>query len=166
MNVLTNRAVTPWDAAMVVQNNRRHRCRAVPWYQGAQIRTGCARTHFAYANSPSNFVAVIDQSAPGELLGVIGYEVVGHSATVIIMLNTRDKRVRGAGRRICAPFVRALLQQPNVWRVWSYCHVDNVRGQRVTERSGATCEGIMRRYAMFPNISDEPQDCKLYAIVR
>ena len=33
-------------------------------------------------------------------------------------------------------------------------------------RMGAEREGRLRRFEMFPNLSDEPQDCFVYSIVR
>jgi ribosomal-protein-alanine N-acetyltransferase len=120
-----------------------------------------------YGSNPSmKAIAVVDRAAPGELLGVIMWEVQGHIATVAILANIHDRRAAGIGRLVCAPFVATLLRQPAIWRVWSYVHVDNVASQRVTERSGAVQEGVMRRYAICPNISDEPQDHYLYAITK
>lgn len=119
-----------------------------------------------YEQSPTTFLAVIDKEAPGELLGVIGYEVAGQQATIALKFNLHDRRVRGAGRLVGKPFVQSLVRTTNIWRVWSYCHVDNTPGHRVTEKCGAQCEGVMRRYSVFPNISDEPQDCRLYSVVK
>jgi RimJ/RimL family protein N-acetyltransferase len=163
---LTIREITPFDAPWLFKITGD--IEAVR-YMGLQVHQtvhDAARLIEIYRTSPSNFVAIVDQASPGELLGVIAFEVQGHSAAIGIKLNRTDKRVRGAGRRVCKPFVDILLQQPGIWRVWSYCHVDNVPGRRVTERSGAVCEGVMRRYAVFPNLGPEPQDCRLYAIVR
>lgn len=52
---------------------------------------------------------------------------------------------------------------PTVYRVSAYCHVDNTASARVLERSGLTVEGRLTRYTLLPNISDEPQDCLLFA---
>lgn len=53
-------------------------------------------------------------------------------------------------------------RDPAVYRVYAYCHVDNVGSARVLERGGLALEGRLARYGMFPNISPEPQDCLLY----
>ena len=138
-------------------------------YMGFRTHETLDDTHqmlAAYGVSSSKHMAVCLRDAPSELLGIIGYEVFGHVATVLIMLNMHDMRGRGIGRLVCKPFVHSLLAQPSIWRVWSFCHVDNVIGHRVTERSGAKFEGVMKRYAVFPNVSDEPQDCRLYAITK
>jgi ribosomal-protein-alanine N-acetyltransferase len=51
-----------------------------------------------------------------------------------------------------------------VYRVTAHCHVDNTASARLLERSGLTFEGRLARYAVLPNISDEPQDCLLFGM--
>lgn len=57
------------------------------------------------------------------------------------------------------------LAQPGVYRVWATCDIDNERSARVLERVGMQREGILRRWIMHPNISDEARDCYCYARV-
>lgn len=109
---------------------------------------------------PAYMLAVLDGS---ELAGVVGASLLAHSVSISIKF---ARRSRGAGRAFTAPFARWLLAHSAVWRVWAYCDVDNVAIQRVMERSGATCEGVARRYAVHPNVSPEPRDCKIYSLVR
>ena len=59
-----------------------------------------------------------------------------------------------------------LLKQPDVFRVFATCDVENLASARVMEKAGMTREGLLRRYIIHPNISDEPRDCYMYAIVR
>ncbi|TWT77919.1 ribosomal-protein-S5-alanine N-acetyltransferase [Posidoniimonas polymericola] len=54
---------------------------------------------------------------------------------------------------------------PSVWRVNAYAHVDNVASRRVMEKCGMRYEGIARRAVWQPQF-DEPQDAAHYAIVR
>ena len=58
------------------------------------------------------------------------------------------------------------LAQPDIFRVQATCDVENIGSARVMEKAGMTCEGILRRYVLHPNISDEPRDVYMYAIVR
>jgi RimJ/RimL family protein N-acetyltransferase len=115
-----------------------------------------------YHGSPTRWQAVCSS---GDILGVVGLEVVRHQATMSIMFRS-DWRARGAGREFCRPFVQWIFTHPQIWRLWTYVHVDNIPGQRVTERMGATREGLLRRFEFFPNVSTEPQDCFIYSIVR
>jgi RimJ/RimL family protein N-acetyltransferase len=49
-----------------------------------------------------------------------------------------------------------------VYRVTAHCHVDNTASARLLQRCGLTLEGRLARFAVLPNISDEPQDCLLF----
>ena len=113
-----------------------------------------------YQNSPTRWLAIEEGTA---FVGLVGLEVHGHSATVTLVSN--GKR-RGFGREFSAPFVAWIFSYSQIWRVWSYVHVNNIMGQRTTERLGATKEGRLRRFEMFPNISNEPQDVFVYSITR
>jgi len=115
-----------------------------------------------YEAGPGRWLSVLDGT---QFLGIVGLEIRGHQATITLAFN-RSRKARGAGREFSRPFVTWLFTHPQVWRVWAYCHVDNLPVQRVLERMGAEREGRLRRFEMFPNLSTEPQDCYLYSIVR
>lgn len=116
-------------------------------------------------NELGRWLAVCPKDDPVDVLGIVGLEVRGHQAAVTIMFRG-DWKARGAGRAFSVPFVRWIFMHPTVWRVWAYCHVDNVPVQRVLERMGAVREGRLRRFEFFPNVSTEPQDVYVYAITR
>jgi ribosomal-protein-alanine N-acetyltransferase len=118
-----------------------------------------------YKDAPGKWLAVCPADDVVDVLGVVGFEVLGHSVTLAIMFRN-DWKARGAGRQFSVPFVRWIFTHPEIWRVWAYCHVDNVPVQRLLERMGATREGRLRRFEYFPNVSDEPQDAYVYAIAR
>lgn len=58
------------------------------------------------------------------------------------------------------------LSQPEVFRAYSFCDVENPASARVMEKAGMAREGILRRYHTCPNLSPEPRDCILCARVR
>jgi RimJ/RimL family protein N-acetyltransferase len=58
------------------------------------------------------------------------------------------------------------LRQDGVFRVGALCDAENVASARVMERAGLVREGLLRRWLIHPNISDEPRDCFSYAKVR
>jgi [ribosomal protein S5]-alanine N-acetyltransferase len=118
-----------------------------------------------YRNSPTKWLAVCPAEAPGDIIGVVGFEVARHQATMSIMFRP-DWKARGAGREFCKPFVQWIFTHPQIWRLWTYVHISNIQGQRVTERMGATREGLLRRFEFFPNVSTEPQACYIYSITR
>jgi ribosomal-protein-alanine N-acetyltransferase len=55
-------------------------------------------------------------------------------------------------------------QQDGLFRIGCLCDVDNIGSARVMEKSGMTREGVLRRWLLHPNVSDEPRDCYSYAI--
>jgi len=58
------------------------------------------------------------------------------------------------------------LAQPEIYRVWATCDVDNVASARVLERIGMEREGILRRWLVHPNVAETPRDCLCYSIVK
>jgi RimJ/RimL family protein N-acetyltransferase len=74
------------------------------------------------------------------------------------------------GQGIMTEALRAViawaLAQPGIYRVQATCDVENFGSARVMEKAGMTREGLLRRYILHPNISDEPRDVYLYAIVK
>jgi ribosomal-protein-alanine N-acetyltransferase len=66
--------------------------------------------------------------------------------------------------------IRAIIdwafQQPTVYRVYATTDVENTASQRVLEKVGMQCEGILRKYIIHPNISDIPRDSYIYAIIK
>jgi ribosomal-protein-alanine N-acetyltransferase len=58
------------------------------------------------------------------------------------------------------------LSQPRIFRAASFCDVANVGSARVMEKAGLIREGLLRRFIIHPNISEEPRDCLFYARVR
>jgi RimJ/RimL family protein N-acetyltransferase len=73
---------------------------------------------------------------------------------------------RGLMTEAVAALVELALAQPEIFRVWAVCDVENTGSARVLEKAGLTREGMLRRWSLHPNVSDEPRDCFCYAKVR
>jgi RimJ/RimL family protein N-acetyltransferase len=58
------------------------------------------------------------------------------------------------------------LKQQDIFRVWAVCDVDNKASARVMEKAGMLREGVLRRWSVHPNLSDEPRDSYCYAITK
>ena len=56
--------------------------------------------------------------------------------------------------------------QPSVFRVGAVCDTANARSARVLERAGFEREGILRAWAVHPNVSATPRDCYSYSKTR
>jgi ribosomal-protein-alanine N-acetyltransferase len=70
------------------------------------------------------------------------------------------------GRGYMPEAVRALVAYAHaegLYRVSAYCDVKNAQSARVLQKAGLTHEGLLRRYAIHPNVSPEPRDVHLYA---
>ena len=57
-------------------------------------------------------------------------------------------------------------RQPRVYRIEAAHHPDNPASGKVMKKAGMSYEGVLRRHAVFPNISPEPGDEVIYAWVR
>ncbi len=58
------------------------------------------------------------------------------------------------------------LAQLSVFRIGAVCDVDNIASARVMEKAGLSREGLLRRWMIHPNISDEPRDCLAYGAAK
>jgi len=74
------------------------------------------------------------------------------------------------GKGYMTEALRAMIEwafaQLSIFRVQAICDVENIGSARVMEKAGMTREGLLQRYVLHPNISDEPRDVYLYAIVK
>ncbi|WP_119153822.1 GNAT family N-acetyltransferase [Caldimonas tepidiphila] len=73
---------------------------------------------------------------------------------------------RGLMSEAAGAVLREAMAQPDVFRVDAVCDVDNGASARVLEKIGMQYEGVLRRYIVHPNVSDEPRDVRLYAAAR
>jgi len=55
------------------------------------------------------------------------------------------------------------IAQPTIYRVWAVCDFENLASARVLEKVGMQKEGLLRRWMVHPNISNEPRDCWCYS---
>lgn len=159
------RDIAPWEGAKVFRMTGDAETMK---YMGFACHTSEAQATeliTRYQNARAKWLAVCPKEDPSDVYGVVGFEVQGHSATITDMFR-RDWKARGSSRRFLVPFIQWIFTHPTIWRVWCYCHVDNVPAQRVLERIGATQEGYLRQFEYFPNLSEVPQDVFVYSIVR
>lgn len=117
-----------------------------------------------WPDGPS-FPWVIVKREDGSLLGMIHIKVDKFKAELGYVL---ARRFWGLGYMTEA--VRTVtdwaIAQPEIYRVWATCDVENTGSARVLEKAGMQREGLLRRWIIHPNISDEPCDSWCYARVR
>jgi [ribosomal protein S5]-alanine N-acetyltransferase len=97
--------------------------------------------------------------------GMISFRRDGFKADVGYVLG-RQFWGRGYMTEALGAVVAYGFSLPGLYRIWALCDVDNLASARVMEKAGMTFEGVLRRYVLHPNLSDEPRDARCYSIVR
>jgi RimJ/RimL family protein N-acetyltransferase len=73
---------------------------------------------------------------------------------------------RGLMTEALRPVVAWGLGQPEIFRVWAVCDVDNTASRRVLERLGLQHEGVLRRWIVHPGAGQVPRDAHCYSVVK
>lgn len=115
--------------------------------------------------SEEYFSWVITLKDSGDLMGMISVRPDGWRADLGYVLGRKYWGHGYMTEAVCA-LIDYLLSERDIYRVWAVCDVDNLASARVMEKAGMQREGILRRWAMHPNISNEPRDCLCYAKVK
>ncbi len=102
----------------------------------------------------------------GKLLGAFDLRHSGPCRLGYGYVSARSSWGRGVMAEALTEVAGWALAQPGIWRMGDVCDVENLASARVMEKAGLTCEGIARRWAVHPNVSDEPRDCFNYAKTR
>jgi RimJ/RimL family protein N-acetyltransferase len=111
------------------------------------------------------FPWVIQNKDDGGLIGMVELHIETHRANIGYVIAPWYWGNGYATEAAKAVVDWALRQEP-IYRVWSVCDLENSASARVLEKVGMRQEGILRRYIVHPNISDEPRDCTCYSIVK
>jgi RimJ/RimL family protein N-acetyltransferase len=88
------------------------------------------------------------------------------TGTVLSYVLARPYWGRGLMTEALQYAVEWALAQPEVFRAYAFCDLENLGSIRVMEKAGMSREGILRRWHVCPNIGPEPRDCLVYAKVR
>jgi ribosomal-protein-alanine N-acetyltransferase len=101
----------------------------------------------------------------GRLAGMFGLHPMNFKIEVGYVL-ARPYWGKGYMTEVLRAVIDWAFSQPDIFRVQATCDVENVASARVMEKAGMMREGLLRRYILHPNISNEPRDVYLYAIVK
>lgn len=113
----------------------------------------------------TRFPYMITLRATGEVIGMIDPRIEGPKVGIgygAARVHWGKGYVPEAARAVIA----WTLQQPSIHRVYATTDVENIASQRVLEKVGMQCEGVLRKYILHPNISDIPRDSYMYAITK
>jgi RimJ/RimL family protein N-acetyltransferase len=141
--------------------------RYVTWRPHRTVADGeePAANRLAAWESGRHFSWVIALRDSGEVAGMISIRPDGWRVDLGYVL-ARKWWGRGLMTEAVRAVVDYLLSEPEVFRVWAVCDVENAASARVLEKAGMQREGILRRWAIHPNMGDEPRDCFCYATVK
>jgi len=111
-----------------------------------------------WARDSGHYAYLIRLARTGVVAGSIGFVLDGNRATFGYVLGRSHW-----GQGLMTEALRALLDwtdgEPEIFRAWAFCDVDNPASARVMEKAGMTREGILRRWHVAPNLGPEPRDC-------
>ncbi len=113
----------------------------------------------------SEWTYVLTDRGNHNVLGMLSLRITHFSVSLGYVL-MRAAWGQGLMPEATAAVMNWALAQPEIFRVWAVCDIENRASARVLEKVGMQREGLMRRGVLHPNISDEPRDCWLYAKVK
>jgi RimJ/RimL family protein N-acetyltransferase len=126
-----------------------------------QFLSGCMQLW----RSGRDYAYAITLKENGSLIGMFGL----HPLKMIVEVGyalARPHWGKGYMTEILRKVIDWAFTQPEMYRVQAFCDVENLASARVMEKAGMTREGLLRRYVLHPNLSAEPRDAYLYAIVK
>lgn len=100
----------------------------------------------------------------GTLIGMIDVRLELHANVGYVL--AREHWNRGYMTEALRAVVQWAMEQPEIFRLWAVCDVENAASSRVMQKAGMECEGVLRRWMILPNRSNLPRDCYCYSIVR
>jgi ribosomal-protein-alanine N-acetyltransferase len=110
---------------------------------------------------------VIVRRADKVLLGMIELRPeANHFGASIGYVLARSAWGKGYMTEALKAVLQFAFETPEIYRVWAMHDVDNPASGRVMGKAGMQREGVLRRSAVHPNVSNEPRDTVLYARVR
>lgn len=113
----------------------------------------------------SGFQWLLFQRGDNDLIGAVGLSREGHRLELGYVL---ARRCWGCGfmTEAATAVVDWAFTERSVFRVGAVCETANHRSARLLEKLGFEREGILRSWAVHPNLSATPRDCYSYSKVR
>jgi ribosomal-protein-alanine N-acetyltransferase len=100
-----------------------------------------------------------------ELVGMFELRVDKYRADLGYVI-AREYWGNGYATEITKSVIEWTMAQESIYRIGATCDVENLASARVLEKAGMQKEGILRRFTVHPNISDEPRASYCYSVVK
>lgn len=113
----------------------------------------------------TRFPYMITLKENGQVIGMIDPRIEGPKMGIGYVA-ARAHWGKGYVTEATRAVIEWAFQQPSIFRVYATTDIENVASQRVLEKVGMQCEGILRKYILHPNISDVSRDSYMYAIIK
>lgn len=113
----------------------------------------------------TSFSWVVVRKKDHELIGMIELRLDKLIADLGYVI-ARGYWGKGYATEITKSVVEWAMAQENIYRCWATCDIENLASARVLEKAGMQREGVLRRFTVHPNISDEPRDSYCYSAVK
>lgn len=123
------------------------------------------RNAIAAWDGDSRFPYMITLKEDANVIGMIDARIEDSKISIGYVMN-RAYQSKGYMTEAARAIIDWAFGQPNIYRVYATTDVENFASQRVLEKAGMQREGILRKYIVHPNISSEPRDSYMYAIVK
>ena len=118
----------------------------------------------AMANQQKSYYMVSDASR--QLVGFASLSIEDHCRAQIGFVVFTGFRRLGYATRIISALCNWSLTQPAIFRAYALCDTENVASMGALEKAGFSREGVLRRWAVHPNLSDKPRDVVSFAKTR
>ncbi len=123
------------------------------------------RTCLAGWEARKVFHWIIEDKKDKRLMGMITARVDDHKWELGYVLS-RSNWGQGFMTEAVKGVIDWALKQPEIYRIWAVCDVNNRASARVMEKASMQREGTLHRWSVHPNLSAEPRDSYCYSIVK
>ncbi len=134
-------------------------------HQSVEDTRGFVRGCIASCEKGSVLSWIIVRRQDEQLLGMVTMRISMFKADLGYVL-ARPFWGQGYMTEAVRTLVDWAIAQPEIFRVWATCDVENIASARVLEKAGMQREGMLRRWIVHPNVSNEPRDSWCYSKVK
>ena len=116
-------------------------------------------------NTEKKLILSICSKLSNQVIGMHEYRISGFQAELGYVLS-RKYWNQGIMTEAIKPTIHYMMNREGIFRIWATHDIDNEASGKVMEKIGMQFEGVLRKYAMHPNISNYPRDVRIYSIVK
>jgi ribosomal-protein-alanine N-acetyltransferase len=112
-----------------------------------------------------NLIFSIFHKTDHQVIGMIEFTLDDFKATFGYVLSKKYWN-SGLMTESMKPILNYVYKLEKIKRIWATHNINNEASGKVMLKLGMSFEGILRNNIIYPNISSEPQDTKIYSLVK